>query len=79
MPTRTTHHYIFFNGTLTRLRIYLSTHDRLCKRAVTPVVRLFNTIRETAGGQFMHIAMVPDALTAHSFARAWFVAAITIF
>jgi hypothetical protein len=46
----------------------LPTHYTLGKRAETPVVCLFDVVRETAGGQFLHAQMILDTFTTCSLA-----------
>jgi hypothetical protein len=48
--------------------MYLPAHHSLSKRAETPVVCLFDVIRETAGGQFLHAQMILDTFTTRSLA-----------
>jgi hypothetical protein len=57
--------------------LYLPAHHTLGKRAKTTIVRLFDVVRETAGGQLLHMLMILETLTACSLAGTRLIGAIT--
>jgi len=46
----------------------LPAHDRLSKCAKAAVIGLFHAVGEAAGWQFLHVQMIGQTFTAHSFA-----------